>query len=121
MGSFLKYLDIDGEGQDKIFWGRAKADGAPFRGPKAVVLREDQYEALAERVNDAKVGTFDLAVPEQRETYKQILDRAANKWYKILFVERQFIREKKNWVVYIEWLEPHMEIPQSRLNGPNGE
>jgi len=120
MASLLKYPDASNSHasnheRGNEYWDRSHIDGIPFRGHHAPVLREAEYEALAERVYDAKVDTFDMSDPEQRERYQTILDRAANKWYRVLACDRQFVESKLSWLVYLEWVEPYMEIPASKL------
>lgn len=116
MSSFVKYLDCGGGDRGNLYWGRSSIDGAPFRGTRAPLLREEEYEAYAERVYDAKVDVFDISDKEQAAKYKEVLDRAANKWYRILAKDMKFIEAKNNWLVYLEWVEPHMEIPIEKLN-----
>lgn len=114
--SFLKYLDVPGGDRGNLSWGRAGIDGAPFRGPAGLMLKEEQWENLSERVYDARVETFDLSKPDQLEAYQAVMDRASNKWYKILACDRQFLKEDRTWLVLVEYLIPHMEIPAEKIN-----
>lgn len=114
-GSFLKYIDTPGGDRGDLNWHRAAIDGAPFRG-NAPLMREEEFEAYAERVYDAKVDTFDMSDPERKAAYAEILDRASNRWYKILACDRKFVESKQNWLIYLEWVEPHMEIPAGKMN-----
>lgn len=114
--SFVKYLNTPGNERGALHWGRAGVDGAPFRGPRSPLLKESEYEAYAERVYDAKVDTFDMSDKAQKLRYQEILDRSANRWYRVLACDRQFVESKNTWMVYLEWVEPHMEIAADKLN-----
>lgn len=98
-----------------LYFNRADLDGAPFRGGFAPLLKDDEYENLAHRVCDAHVEQFNLSNEEERSRYQQILDCAANQWFTILFIDRQYDKDAKSWVVLIEWAEWYMEISPANM------
>lgn len=108
---FEKYFDIqradDGE---VLFWWRAEKDGAPLKAPNIVNIVEGRTKLRP--VIEAKVKVFDLSKEEDLDEYRLILDRARNGWYKIDYVERVFIPEKKNWLILLEWSERYVK-PES--------
>jgi|TARA_R110000824_G_scaffold111917_8_gene260781 hypothetical protein len=117
--SFLKFhQQTDGNGRGDVHWSRASRDGAPFRGDKIPLLRDEEYENLSERVYDANVETFDTSDQEQKDKLKQVLDASANGWYKVLCMERKWLKLDDGGVkmcVYVEWVEPYQEISPSKL------
>lgn len=123
--SFLKYQRGPTD-QQRVFFGRADQDGAPFRGNTVPLLKEDEFDVLTQRVCDAKWGLFDTSKPNIRmppgdpdgRTYTEVLDGVTAGWFQLI-CPRQF-----NWGkdekgaptmhVYIEWAEPYRElIPQA--------
>lgn len=117
----LKYHgDQNGQsGDNQVHWGRVSRDGIPFRtsGPLPM-LKEEEFQTLTERVADAKMELFDLSDPEQKERYRQIIDKAANQWFQILIRKHRWATKKNGtsyMLVYMEWIEPYLEAP-SGLN-----
>lgn len=94
-----------------LHWRRAVLDSAPFRGSPNALFRDEEIEKLANREYDAKVDTFKLWDPEDRARYVDIIDKTANNWYQVLFVERHYVPEEKNMIVYLEWVEPYLAMP----------
>jgi hypothetical protein len=115
--SFLKFQE--GEGDNGLHWHRADRDGAPYRGPITPILKEEEYEELAQRVSDAKVAIFDTSNPEQRHhgrTYREVLDGLQATWFNLLTERRYKWVDKKGkptMFVYVEWNEPTMQLPSS--------
>lgn len=109
--SLVKYIHEREQGPNStpLFWGRSDVDQAPFRGSASPLLRSDEFENLSDRVYDVHVEIFALKDVEAKRRVSDIMERAANGWYKITHIERQFVPEDKNWVVYLEWAEPYME------------
>jgi hypothetical protein len=107
----------------KLFWHRASIDGAPFRAPEnAPLLREEEFEQKVKRVGDSFVRVFDMADAQQQKDYQEILDRIVNGRGQVIHVDRQFDEKKGTWVVYIEWAEYFMELPeQQMLHGQQSE
>ena len=118
--SLLKYQDnsdiTQGNGRGPVSFARAHVDGLPFRG-SAPLLRENEYQEACETVYDVHVDILDISVPEQKARLQEILDRAANQWYRVL---RQICKwtktdDNKDTVkVYIEWAELHREVNRMR-------
>jgi hypothetical protein len=101
--------DKSSNGRGNLYWARSGEDGAPFRGPIAPTMTEEEFEERLVRVADPHVDTFDMANEEHRVQYQKVLDRIANGWAVCCFVTREFIKEKNNWIVFIEWVEYFME------------
>lgn len=103
----------------QVYWGRANRDGLPYRANGPVpVLREEEFQATAERVVDAKMRLFDLSDEKQLETYRDVIDKAANGWFNIIIRKHKWSRKEDGSpciLVYMEWLEPYLETP-SGLN-----
>jgi hypothetical protein len=90
----------------RLFWDRAPVDGAPFRGPTAPILREEEYEARAVRVADFKMGFFDVADEKGVKDFSQVMECCANGWYKLVHIERFHGTPPRH---YVEWVEYYME------------
>lgn len=120
--SFLKQQRHD---QQSLHWHRAGVDGAPFRGSPAA-LTEDEFEALAEKVWDSKFGTFDTTQPDQvvmGRTLQEVMDASMSGLWKILYRDHQWGESEKGEPVmyqYIEWSEPHMELPKKHQAASQG-
>ena len=121
--SFIKQQNQREDNRGKLFWNRAGEDGAPFRGPMAPLLKEEEFEQLAERVYDAKFGVFDTSDPEQRimgRTLYEVLDGAVCDLYKVLYRDHRWGQNAGGTPVmfqYIEWAEPYQELPSKYYSG----
>lgn len=110
--SLVKYLGNSGSPENprgKTFWGRADIDGYPFRSPNPLSYTEEEFQAKAVRVADAKNGFFDLSDPDQNTRYLEVIDRHANGWYKLIWREHHYDEANQKMRVYVEWLEFFME------------
>jgi hypothetical protein len=111
--SVIKYLHQQGKaagdssGKD-VHFHRVERDGLPFRG-KPPMLKEHEYEDRLHQVADAKNGTFYTGEPSENAAYLDVLDKAANKWFRILFIDRWRNDGDKYHHVYVEWLENYLE------------
>jgi len=126
--SLVKFMNrtVNGNGRGKVFWGRAEADGAPFRGPEAPMLTNQEYDDRLVRVHDPKNGIFDVTNEEENKKYLEIMDGLANGWYQLIYINRQFDETKS--LVYVEWLESYMEdgspnrpLPEKNTGLGNGQ
>lgn len=119
MSSLRKYVTNQQDTSGKsLFWGRHDLDGLPFRGDNPPLYKEEEFDDRVVRVVDGKNGIFDIFTNEDYETengrsilgndkYVEILDRIANNWYTLLYIERFFDEEKK--LHYMEWVEWYLE------------
>ena len=108
--SLIKFMsEKSSNGRGKLHWARAGEDGAPFRGPQAPMMTEEEFDERLVRVGDPQIEIFDIGDPEQRALYKAVMDRIVNGWAQCQFVERQFAPATSSWIVYIEWVEYFME------------
>lgn len=119
---FLKFQDNakrDKAENAQLHWHRAELDGAPFRGDSIPLLKNDEFEELAQKVHDAKIGIFDTSDETHKQcgrTYNEVLDGVASGWFKLL-TERKYKWSRRNkkltMLVYVEWSEPTMQLPSS--------
>ena len=130
--SFLKYTgETNGNGRGEIYYGRAGQDGAPFRGHGIPLLREHEFEELAERVYDAYHGTFNTAKPDMRQpansqhgrTLQEIIERKENGWFKVLAWNERWAETDDGPVMYVfvVWSEPYQELPKAAAQGKFGQ
>lgn len=114
--SFLQYKKT----RPDLKWGRADIDGAPFKpsGKAVPLLRNDEFEALAERIPNCRARTFCMGDEKDAEEYVDILNAIRSGWFELLGPREykwETINGKPVMFVYIEWSEPHMEIDPSKL------
>jgi len=128
--SFLKFLGEKGNGRGEVYFGRANQDGAPFRGHGSPLLRDHEFEELAEKVYDTYVGVFDTSKPEMLQpdgdkdhgrTLQQIMEaKANNNWFVIHDYQTTWGEGedgKPVMFVYVVWSEQYLELPQSAAQG----
>lgn len=116
--SFLKFSrSVKTSGGKPVHWNRASMDGAPFRGAKPPLLREEEIEQQVEKVDDVHYGLFDTSRPKQKicgRTYAEVMEGVVSQLYS-LTADRIFIRAKDpktgnfKILVYVEWAEAFME------------
>lgn len=114
--SLLKYRDQSSSHRGPIHWQRADIDGAPYRGPEIPLLREEEFEAYAERERDIHVAVFELWNPDHLAKYQEILDKVGNEWYTLLKDQTMPVPEKHSFVVLCAWSENTVTVPQSRVD-----
>ena len=121
MSSLLKYEDdeakVRGNGRGRLSFNRAHLDGMPFRGPQAF-LREDEFDEYTETVNDGYVFLFDLSNTAHHAKLQEIVDAAANGWYRVMVMKEQFVSQPAGNLkvfVYCVWSEPHKELAKHRM------
>ena len=110
------YNERESSTGEPLYWGRAKLDGAPFRGVPPM-LREEEFDEHAERSMDAHVRIFNLSRPEELQDYRQILERVCNQRCMIVHRERQYDPATRSFLVLLEWVEPFIEVPQAKTAG----
>lgn len=103
--SLVKFKGRTEENGQRLFWGRASLDGAPFRGQAAPLLRDEEYEERAVKIADPHAEEFDIRDPGQKAKYLEVLDGIANGWYQLVFIQR-FHEGTKH---YIEWNQYYMQ------------
>jgi hypothetical protein len=118
--SFLKYEEDqklrEGNGRGSISWNRAHIDGAPWRGP-SYPLREEEYTDFTEEVQDFDADVFDIRNPEEHAKFREIMDRAANNWYRILDYDKKWVTNDQGQstvLVYLMWTVPFRELAKRR-------
>lgn len=122
MSSFSKYQAgsadaSQGNGRGSLSFRRAHIDGMPFRGSGAL-LRENEYEEFTETVNDGYVDVFDMDNEEHKRKLNEIIDAAANNWYKVYRMKEEFVPQPDGSLrvfVYVVWAEPYRELAKHRI------
>jgi hypothetical protein len=117
--SVLKYgYDRGGQSDQQLQFGRARADGMPFRGP-SLPLKDEEWEQFTEQVNDFGHGMFDMSKPDDARQVKEVCDRAGNGWYQVMAYDRHLIQKPDGThtiLIYLSWLAPHRELARDRVN-----
>jgi hypothetical protein len=128
--AFLKQQHSNGhDARGRLYWKRAAMDGAPFRGPSPPMLKEEEFEELAERVWDSKFGMFNTNQPDQLvmgRTLQWVIDASLSGWVQILHRSHQWGEDEQTgqpvMFQYVEWAEPYQELPSRYYDqpGPSG-
>ncbi len=106
MASLQKFFGRRESNGQQLYWNRAGLDGAPFRGAQPPLLTEDEYDQRVVRVVDVQAEFFDVRDAAQKKAYLEVLDGAANGWFRILY-RKMFV--KRQPVHYVEWAEFYLE------------
>ena len=128
MSSFLKFTsETNGNGRGEIHWGRARQDGAPYRGHGVPLLRDHEFEELSEQVWDSYHGTFDTSKPEMVQpsdsvhgrTLQFIIEAKENNWFRLLDWNTKWIERDGEPVMYVfvVWSEKYQEISPATIEG----
>lgn len=119
MTEFLQFRGITKSGGKDVHWGRADEDGVPFRTNQTVpMLYTHEFEQKTGYVFDAKFGTFDTKKPNQQvmgRTYAEVIAAEKTGWFRynsppIRYKEKCRITGRLKIMVYVEWLEPFLEL-----------
>ena len=78
----------------------------PFRGAGAPLVTDEEFDRFVETTGDFHVNEFDLAVPEERKQYEEIMTKAFNGWYVVYYVERKDLKRIVEWVQRYNELSP---------------
>jgi hypothetical protein len=108
-------LRRSGVANSDVYFNRVAVDGIPFRG-QAPLLKSSEAEERLTQVNDAKNGTFYTGDPVQNAAYLEVVDRIANSWYQLIFVDRWRNDGDNHHYVYIEWVERYMQDTRPQLS-----
>lgn len=95
-----------GDTANKVYWGRADRDGAPFIGPYAPNMPEEEYEERVTRVAYPMNGFFDVTNPEENAQYLEVIDCCLNNWFQLIYLQRWWNRTTKH---YVEWAAYYMQ------------
>lgn len=106
MASLQKFFAQQERRGQKLFWGRAAQDGAPFRGAAPPLFTDDEYDQRVVRVVDVRAEFFNLDEAADKAAYLEVLDGVANGWFTMIFIER--FRGGAN-AHYVEWAEFYLE------------
>lgn len=115
--STLKLIDELRKENTPYHLGRMVEDGMPYRG-SYFPMREEEYEELTAVTNDGYANYFDITNEESRKKYQEIIDRAVNGWYMIIYKSPpEFIVQSDGTfkiIVYCEWSVPHRQLNTQR-------
>jgi hypothetical protein len=111
--SLLKYSDRNKASGKNLFWNRVAtgADEIPYRGARAPLYREEEFEAKTIRVADARNAFFDVHDPAQNQSYLDIIECCFNGWFRLVHLERFWHNTagQRTTLHYVEWVEFYLE------------
>lgn len=122
MSSFLKHRDSMVETpRGKLHWHRARHDGVPFRGSAIPMLKDEEFDELAEKTYDTEVRQFNTAIPADLIALQEIYDKWANNLASVFLHEKCFSEQAQGYIVLIGYTLGFMEVPTERVAGLSGQ
>jgi hypothetical protein len=119
---FLQFAKPNRRKDGSLYWGLSDEYGAPIRGPLPPLLRSDELERVSDIVYEAHVGVFDTSQPDQTvdgRTYREVLEGIVCGWFRLSY-RRHYVVHKKGEPprvhVYIEWVEPYIEVDHDKAS-----
>jgi len=105
--SLFRYFGEQGqEHKGTLFWSEANPGHYPLRSPIAPLLTREELMELTQISGDYYVEEFDLTNEQQKQRYCEIMTRAYNGWYAVIYVERQGTQRIVEWVQRYNELSP---------------
>lgn len=94
----------------QLYFNRRLLGNIPFRGNGLPALKQDEYDEL-ETLAEGRVRVFDLSDPNQLTEYETIVHRIVSGAYAKVYQERNWVPEKQNYVVLLEYAELVKVLP----------
>lgn len=100
----VKLLDVTGGHIDapSVFPG---SDGLPFKGPIPNLKHDDPGHKQPQVGMKVHVETLDLSKPAQMKRYRDICQAVGNGYEQLSKEDMRYDENKKNWRVFVRWLE----------------
>jgi len=92
-------------------------EGIPFRGSVPNLKADDPEHLQPQAGQKAHVEILDLWKPTELARYRTICQVVANGFGAISKEDMQFDSKKKNWRVFIRWLEFYTAVTKGGING----
>lgn len=92
-------------------------DGLPFRGDVPDLKNDDPEHKLPQIGQTAHVEILDLSIKDQLKHYEEVCQLVANGFAAISKEDMQWDPKKKNWRVFLRWIEYFMSIKKGGTNG----
>ena len=90
-------------------------EGLPYFGPVLDFKDDDPEEFLPQLRQNGCVAVWDLAVKEDMEQYRALIQKICNKKAVLSVEERAYDSATKNWRVLVRWFEPYYQAPDAAL------
>jgi hypothetical protein len=95
-------------------------EGTPFRGPVPDLRHDDAMRKQPEMHYKVHVEVLDLSVEEDMKRFRDVCQTIANGFGQPSKEDMQYDAEKKNWRVFIRWMEFFSAMPKGMNNGNLG-
>lgn len=108
--SLFKYFGEQHAGQDgqKLFWQGGLS--APFRGPYAPTLTQEELDTKVEVQMDFHQQFFNLAIEKDATEYAWIMDRIVNGLFKLHYIDRHVDHVAGKATVQLEWSQCYAQL-----------
>lgn len=80
-------------------------EGVPFRGPIPNLKDTDPYHKQPQVSAKVHIEILDLTKPDHLERYEKVSQMVANGFAKMSQERIEYDPDKKNWRVFVRWLE----------------
>lgn len=111
--SLVRFSDQSKSGDQNLYWSRVAvgADNLPFRGSRAPMYGDEEFEDRTVRVADARNAFFDVGDFEANQNYLGVLERCYNGWFHLVHLERFWTDPsgRRTTYHYVEWVEYYLE------------
>ena len=113
-----KLLDPSGQaGQKSVLPGFA---GFPFRGQVPNLRNDDPHRLQPEVQTKVHVDVLDLSGKADMKRYQSLCQMVANGFAQFSKEDIRYDEKKKNWRVFVRWLEYYTVIPKGDAHGNPG-
>lgn len=108
--SLFKYFGEQHDGSDsqKLFWQGGLS--APFRGPYAPTLTQDELDTKVEVQMDFHQRFFNLTIKEEADEYSWVMDRIVNGLFKLHYIDRHVDHTAGRTTVQVEWSQCYAQL-----------
>jgi hypothetical protein len=91
-------------------------EGVPFRGPIPNVKESDPFYRQPQIGSKVHIEILDLSNDEHLERYSKVSQMVANGFAKMSQERIEYDPDKKNWRVFVRWLEMYAYDPTKGNN-----
>ncbi len=121
--SLMKYFSekggIDSEHRGNLHWP-GTANGFPFRGDVAPLLRGDEFEDQVAHAIDFHSRAFKLWEPEDKHAFDRIRDKICNGLYVEYVRYDRWSDANMGLIVWLEWGQIYGETVNGKSGNPLG-
>lgn len=96
-------------------------DGYPFRGPIPLLRNDDPARRQPEIQTKVHVDILDLSKEPDMKRYRALCQMITNGFAQFSKEDVRYDEKKKNWRVFVRWLEYYTTLPKGDAYGNLGK